>query len=73
MLEPQQIDDLICLTAVMDRETVVRHLREYPSNFPIDFTPEFLSTVDLDRLRHIFLALCVQCQHVPLVEVSTAA
>ena len=65
MLDPHQIEDLICATAALDREALVEQFQAYPSTFPIDFTPEFLETVDLDRLRHIFLALCLQCQHVP--------
>ncbi len=73
MLESHQIEDLICAVAALDRETLVRQFRVYPSTFPIDFTPAFLETVPLDRLRHIFLALCLQCQHVPELALPTAA
>ena len=73
MLESHQIEDLICAVAVLDRPALVRHFRSYPSTFPIDFTPEFLETVSLERLRHMFLALCLQCQHVPEMSVPVAA
>jgi hypothetical protein len=73
MLDSHQIEDLICAVAALDRETLVGQFRAYPSTFPIDFTPEFLATVELDRLRHIFLALCVQCQHVPELALPVAA
>ena len=73
MLDSHQIEDLICVVAVLDRETLVSQFNAYPSTFPIDFTPDFLATVPLDRLRHIFLALCLQCQHVPELEAATAA
>ena len=73
MLDSHQVEDLICAVAVLDRDTLVHHFRAYPSTFPIDFTPEFLATAPLDRLRHIFLALCLQCQHVPELEAATAA
>ena len=73
MLELNQIEDLICTVAVLDREALVQQFHTYPSTFPIDFTPEFLQTVPLDRLRHIFLALCLQCQHVPELMLPSAA
>ena len=73
MLQSHQIEDLITAVAVLDRDALVHQFQAYPSTFPIDFTPEFLETVDLDRLRHIFLALCLQCQHVPEVMFPTAA
>ena len=60
-----QIEELICLVAAMDRPEVVRHIHDYRASFPLDFTDEFLATVPLDRLRHIFLALCLQQQHLP--------
>ena len=73
MLEMQQIEDLICAVAVLDRDALVQQFQAYPSTFPIDFTPEFLPTVPLDRLRHIFMALCLQCQHVPELMLQPAA
>jgi hypothetical protein len=67
MLQPHQVEELISIVAAMDRATLARQLRDYRANFPVDFTPQFLETVDLDRLRHIFLALCLQCQQMPEV------
>ncbi len=71
MLMSDQVDELICLVAAMDRQALVRQLSQYRASFPIDFTPEFLETTPLDRLRHIFVALCLQCQQMP--EVAQAA
>ena len=68
MLQSHQVEELMALVAVMDRPTLVRRLRDYRSRFPLDFTPRFLETVSLDHLRHIFLALCLQCQQMPEVE-----
>jgi hypothetical protein len=42
MLEAQQVEELICLVSAMDRQTLVRHFRDYRANFPVDFTDEFL-------------------------------
>lgn len=65
MLQSDQVEELICLVAAMDRPTLVRQLREYRARFPLDFTPDFLGSVPLDRLRHIFLAVCLQSQQMP--------
>ena len=73
MLDGDAIEDLICLVATMDRATLLRQFREYPAPFPLDFTPEFFDSVPLDRLRHIFVALCLQCRHVPDLAEATAA
>jgi len=39
------------------------------------FTPEFIEGLSLERLRHIFVALCLQAQQVPIgaEDVPTAA
>jgi hypothetical protein len=73
MLAADQIEDLICLVASLDRPSLIRQIQVYRASFPLDFSDEFLNTVPLDRLRHIFVALCLQQQHVPELPTSTAA
>jgi hypothetical protein len=73
MLQTQQIEDLILLISAMDRPALIAQVGHYRADFPLDFTREFLDSVDLDRLRHIFLALCLHHQHVPETAASTAA
>jgi hypothetical protein len=41
----------------------------YQARFPVDLTDHFLATEPLDRLRHIFLAMCLQCQRMPCAAV----
>jgi hypothetical protein len=65
MLQSHQIDDLITLVSILDRNTLVHQFHNYRANFPVDFTDEFLSDLPLDRLRHIFVALCLQTQRMP--------
>lgn len=65
MLQSEQIDELVCLVSVMDRENLVAQFQNYQGRFPVDFTPEFLANTPVDRLRHIFLALCLQNQRFP--------
>jgi hypothetical protein len=60
-----QVEALICLVASLNRESLVNQFKTYQANFPVDFTDEFLNTQPLDRLRHIFLAMCLQSNRMP--------
>ena len=62
------IDELLCVVASWDRATLVQQFTAIPSRFPVDFTPEFYQQQPVDRLRHIFVAMCLQNQRT-----STAA
>lgn len=74
MLGSHQVEELICMTAALDRETLIERLAHFEGDFPVDFTVEFLESLSVDRLRHIFLALCLQAQHLPAdVEAAPAA
>jgi hypothetical protein len=68
MLESHQVEELICLVASLDKPTLTNQFMEFRGNFPIDFTPEFLETQSVERLRHIFVALCLQAQQMPMIE-----
>ncbi len=65
MLHAQQVEELLCLVSRMDRVTIARRLREVRAGFPVDFSAQFVETTDLDQLRHIYLALCLQIQQMP--------
>lgn len=65
MLQTHQLEQLICQVSAMDRSTLIRQFTTYQARFPVDFTPEFLAGTPVEKLRHIFVALCVQCQHPP--------
>ena len=65
MLASDQVDELICLVAGLDRPQIVDHFAAYNATFPLDFSNDFLTSVPLDKLRHIFVALCLQQQHFP--------
>jgi hypothetical protein len=66
MLQPQQVEDLIVLVSSLDKPALMRQFSEYPSSFPIDFTPDFLDRQPLERLRHLFVAVCLQTKQMPL-------
>ena len=73
MLQAEQIEDLITVVVGLDREALIAHLVRYRASFPIDFTREFLQKLPTDRLRHIFLALCLQQQRMPEVPAAEVA
>jgi hypothetical protein len=68
MLESEQVEELICVVSAMDRSTLASQFRAFRASFPVDFTDHFIETTPLERLRHIYVALCLQCQHVPEME-----
>ena len=65
MLQAEQIEELVLVVQAMDRETLIDQMTHYQGAFPVDFTADFLSTLSLDRLRHIFLAVCIQSSRIP--------
>lgn len=73
MLQAQQVEELICLVSSFDRDQLVQQFNSYPANFPLDFTEEFLDSTPLERLKHIFLAICLQSQRMPAMHIAAAA
>ena len=65
MLHSAQIEDLMVLVASMDRDSLVDQFHNYRGKFPVDFTDDFLARTPLDKLRHIFVALCLQNERLP--------
>ena len=73
MLQSHQIDDLLTLVSVLDRPALIDQFHHYQANFPVDFTDQFLTDLPLDRLRHIFVAMCMQTQRMPFDPAPAAA
>ncbi len=65
MSQSDQVEQLIKLVSGMDKPTLLRQLQLFPASFPLDFTPEFLDRQPVDRLRHLFLAVCLQSKRLP--------
>ncbi len=72
MLQSSQIEDLVNLIATLDRENLLGQFHAYQARFPIDFTDEYLGTLSTERLRHIFMALCLQNQQMPALSDTQA-
>ena len=72
MLKTHQVEELICIVSSLDRDSLMEQFGTYPSTFPIDFTAQFLDALPLERLRHIFLAICLQSQRLPEVPADAA-
>ena len=45
--------------SVMDRESLCRAILSMDCDFPVDFTAEQLRSFSLERLRHVYQALCL--------------
>ena len=73
MLQSHQVEQLICLVSSLDRDALRNQFQHYRSGFPIDFSEEFLTSQPLERLKHIFVALCLQNQRMPSVSTPQAA
>ena len=67
MLQSHQVEQLICLVSSLDRAALKNQFESYRSGFPLDFTEEFLTNQPLERLKHIFVALCLQNQRMPVM------
>jgi len=65
MLPAAQVDELICLVSNLDRDGLVQQFSNYRATFPLDFSRDFLNSQPLERLKHIFLAVCLQSQRMP--------
>lgn len=65
MIYSQQVEELITMAASLDKPALMRQFREYPASFPVDFTPDFLDRQPLERLRHLFVAMCLQSRQLP--------
>ncbi len=65
MLQTCQIEGLISIVSNLGRRELIDQFTHYRASFPVDFTAEFLNTMPIDRLRHIFVAMCLQSQRVP--------
>jgi hypothetical protein len=72
MLHSTQIEELITVVSSLDKDALVRQFQQYPASFPIDFSPDFLDRQPLERLRHIFVAVCLQSQRMPELEAQEA-
>lgn len=73
MLQSQQVEELINVVSALDRSGLIHQFQSYRGSFPIDFTAEFLASQPVDRLRHIFVALCLQNQRMPDLTQALAA
>ena len=70
MLQERQVEELIAMVGGLDRKGLIRQFASFRARFPLDFTSEFLNNTSIDRLRHIFVAMCLQCKRVPSVSAA---
>jgi hypothetical protein len=73
MLEPHRLDEFTHIIGAMDRFSLIERMMHFRGRFPLDFTEDFLRRQTEDRLRHIFLALCLQHGDLPEAMMEMAA
>jgi len=61
-MQGSRVEALVKHIAEMDRDGLVRFLRGLDVDFSIDFTDDFLATVNLEHLRHITLAAAMRAK-----------
>ncbi|HRK30730.1 MAG TPA: hypothetical protein PLD59_06595 [Tepidisphaeraceae bacterium] len=72
MLRNDQIEQLVTTISAMSRPVLIEQFRSYPARFPLDLTDDFLQSASIERLRHIFLAVCLQNQKLPFRDAVAA-
>ena len=73
MLKSQQIEELIDLVSSLDRASIISQFRNHRASFPVDFTSDYLQREPLEKLQHLFLALCIEQKRMPEIAASEAA
>ena len=59
MLHSHQVEELIEVAGALDKTELVNRFLSFRATFPLDFTRDFLESQSLDRLRHLYVALCL--------------
>lgn len=62
MSSAEVYDSLITELAPLGRAQLLQRLAELHPGFPLDFSEEFLSACETERLRHLVLAATWQCR-----------
>jgi hypothetical protein len=60
MLDAREVESLVSQANSLQREAVIERLLSFRGSFPVDFTPQYLAGLSLERLRHILMAVCLQ-------------
>jgi len=66
-MHSDQVEELIRVVSGLDKSALLRQFSEFPASFPVDLTPEFLERLPVDRLQHLFVAICLQTRKMPEV------
>jgi hypothetical protein len=73
MLKSGQIEDLIAWVSALDRRELSSQFRKYRASFPVDFSNAFLGRESLEKLQHIFVAMCIEQRRMPDIPAAEAA
>ena len=65
MLDANQLRQAIGVIESLDHRDIARQLRHGRFPFPVDLTPEWIAARPIAELRHVFAAVCQQCDLMP--------
>ena len=65
MLNQSQLHDALAIIDRLDRWQIAGQMRRQEVRFPVDFTPEWIASRSMAELRHVFAAICLQCDLMP--------
>ena len=60
MYHQERLEQFVRTVGAMNRQALISQMLQFRGRFPVDFTAEFLHRLTDERLRHIFLAMCLQ-------------
>jgi hypothetical protein len=65
-----RLEEFAHIVGAMQRDELIERMLHFRGRFPVDFTPAFLARQSDERLRHIFLAMCLQQGELPTLELE---
>ena len=58
-MKSAEVGQLVTELGLLDRQALENRLLSLKGSFQFDFTPEYISSLSNERLRHILLAACL--------------
>ena len=56
MSNTEVYESLMTVVCALDRRALIERLTHFPGELPLDFTEDFLSQCETEKLRHVLLA-----------------
>jgi hypothetical protein len=60
MYHQERLEQFVRSVGAMNRPALISQMLHFQGRFPVDFTADYLHRLTDERLRHIYLAMCLQ-------------